>query len=288
MGQEKELIRQFNIRANKNLGQNFLIDENIVRKIVEAADITPDDLVIEVGPGVGSMTTELCKNAGRVIAVEIDKYLIPALTKNVSEFQNIEIINRDILKEDAGVLIQSVTEKGFQPRNIKVVANLPYYITTPIIMKFLEEEAGINTMVFMVQKEVADRMVAKPGGKEYGALSIAVQFYSTAAKMFDVSPGCFVPKPNVDSTVIRLNVHKEPIVEVSSKKMFFKTVKAAFGQRRKTLVNALANSGFFELGKEEIKKMLADQGIGENQRGETLDIMQFAKLSNSFFHKNHG
>lgn len=285
MGNTKEIIKKFNIKLNKNLGQNFLIDESIVKNIVSAAGVTKEDLVIEVGPGIGSMTKELCKNAGKVLAIEIDKYLIPALTKNLSEFKNIDIVNKDILDEDIVETINNVKASGFNPERVKVIANLPYYITTPIIMKFLEDVPGIDMMVFMVQKEVADRMVANPGGKDYGALSVAVQFHSEALKVFDVSPDSFVPRPNVDSTVIKLNVYKEPIVDIKSKKLFFKTVKAAFGQRRKTLLNALSNSGYFKHNKDEIREILNNIGIEENRRGETLSIMQFAELSNSFFEK---
>lgn len=286
MGNTKEIIKKFKIKLNKNLGQNFLTDENIVKKIASSAIISDRDLVIEVGPGIGSMTRELCKNAGKVLAVEIDKYLIPALRENLREFNNIEIINKDILDENIVEMINAAKISGFNPENIKVIANLPYYITTPIIMKLLEEAPGIDMMVFMVQKEVAERMVAKPGGKDYGALSVAVQFYSEPSIIFNVSPDSFVPRPNVDSTVIKLNVYKEPIVDIKSKKMFFKTVKAAFGQRRKTLPNALCNSGYFKQNKEEMKDILKNIGVGENQRGETLSIMQFAELSNSFFKKN--
>jgi 16S rRNA (adenine1518-N6/adenine1519-N6)-dimethyltransferase len=286
MGNTKEIIKKFKIKLNKNLGQNFLTDENIVKKIAGSAIISDRDLVIEIGPGIGSMTRELCKNAGKVLAVEIDKYLIPALTYNLREFNNIEIVNKDIMDENIVEMINTAKLSGFNPENIKVIANLPYYITTPIIMKFLEEAPGIDMMVFMVQKEVAERMVAKPGGKDYGALSVAVQFYSEPSIIFNVSPDSFVPRPNVDSTVIKLNVYKEPIVDIKSKKMFFKTVKAAFGQRRKTLPNALCNSGYFKQNKEEMKDILENIGVGENQRGETLSIMQFAELSNSFYEKN--
>jgi 16S rRNA (adenine1518-N6/adenine1519-N6)-dimethyltransferase len=286
MGNTTEIIKKFKIKLNKNLGQNFLTDENIVKKIVGSAIISDRDLIIEIGPGIGSMTRELCKNAGKVLAVEIDKYLIPALTYNLREFNNIEIVNKDIMDENIVEMINTAKLSGFNPENVKVIANLPYYITTPIIMKFLEEAPGIDMMVFMVQKEVAERMVAKPGGKDYGALSVAVQFYSEPSIIFNVSPDSFVPRPNVDSTVIKLNVYKEPIVDIKSKKMFFKTVKAAFGQRRKTLPNALCNSGYFKQNKEEMKDILENMGIGENQRGETLSIMQFAELSNSFYEKN--
>lgn len=285
----KEIVKKFNIRMTKSLGQNFLIDGNIVRNIVDAAGVKESDIVIEIGPGVGSMTVELASRAGRVIAVEIDRHLIAALSENLRDFNNIEIINEDILKIDIknSIIEKFKTEQsGFKPDSIKVVANLPYYITTPIIMKFLEEVPDVDVMVFMVQKEVADRMVAKPGGKDYGALSVAVQYYSKPEKIFNVPPHCFIPQPDVDSSVIRLNTYKKPPVELLSRDLFFKTVKAAFGQRRKTLVNAISNSGYFSQNKEEIKQILSNLGIDENQRGETLTIMQFAELANSLYQGN--
>lgn len=288
MNNTKELIRKHNIRLTKSLGQNFLTDDGIVKRIVDAAEVTKTDLVIEVGPGIGSMTRELAERAGCVVAVEIDKHLIPGLQENLAEFRNILLLNQDILKVDLEKdILREAAERfpEFKPEAVKVVANLPYYITTPIIMKFLEEDPGITTMVFMVQKEVADRMAASPGGKDYGALSVAVQFYASPEKAFVVPPHCFIPQPEVDSAVVKLAVRKAPPVQLSDKEFFFKTVKAAFGQRRKTLVNALANSGYFQVNKEEIKSMLADAGIGENQRGETLSIAQFADLANALYKK---
>ncbi|HHW47782.1 MAG TPA: 16S rRNA (adenine(1518)-N(6)/adenine(1519)-N(6))-dimethyltransferase RsmA [Clostridiaceae bacterium] len=281
----KEFMKKYNIRLTKSLGQNFLIDNNIVRKIVDSAQISEGDMVIEVGAGIGNMTSEIASRAGKVIAIEIDRRLIGALTENIKPFNNVQIINNDILKLDIKrdvLSAENTGSGGFVPENIKVVANLPYYITTPIIMKFLEEAEGINMLVLMVQKEVADRMVAKPGGKDYGVLSVAVQYYSTPERIFDVPPGCFVPPPDVHSTVIRLRINKEPPVKVDDKEMFFKVVKAAFGQRRKTLLNALSNSGYFNLDKEKIKQILNNLGISENLRGEALSITQFALLSNSF------
>jgi 16S rRNA (adenine1518-N6/adenine1519-N6)-dimethyltransferase len=286
----KQLVRKFNIRMTKSLGQNFLIDEGTVKRIVDAADVKQEDLVIEVGPGVGSMTRELALRAGRVAAIEIDRHLIPALSENIREFNNVDVINDDVLKLDIkSDVIEKVADahQGFKADSIKVVANLPYYITTPIIMKMLEEDPGLDTMVFMVQKEVADRMAAKPGGKDYGALSVAVQYYSRPEKVLEVPPNCFIPQPEVDSTVIRLNILKEPPVLLRDKQLFFKTVKASFGQRRKTLVNALSNSGYFKMDKEEIKSMLKTLDINENQRGETLTILQFAELANSLANKDY-
>jgi len=285
MNNTKDIIKKFNIRLTKSLGQNFLTDWSVVKKIVDAADVNKNDLVIEIGPGVGSMTGELASRAGHVTAVEIDKYLIPALSENLKEFSNVTIINKDVLKVDFKKEIFEKTAEeriDFKPGAVKVVANLPYYITTPIIMKLLEENPGIDQMVFMVQKEVAERMIAKPSGKDYGALSVSVQYYSRPEIAFDVPPHCFVPQPDVMSTVIKLSIYKTPPVKLLNEELFFKTIKAAFGQRRKTLVNALSNSGNFIQDKEEIKKILKDMGIGENQRGETLSILQFAELANAF------
>ena len=279
MNNTKELVSKYNIRLTKSLGQNFLIDDTVVVKIVDAADVNERDLVIEVGPGTGSMTRYLAERAGRVVAVEIDKHLIPVLKDNLAKYSNVEIINSDILSTDIYQLVAD-QKKQLDSGSVKVVANLPYYITTPIIMKFLEENPGIDTMIFMVQKEVAERMAAKPGGKEDGALSVAVQYYSAVSKALEVPPHCFIPQPEVDSTVVRMNVYKNPPVEIKSRECFFKTVKASFGQRRKTLVNALHNSGFFKEDKEAVKVILETMGIKENIRGEALSIQQFAILSN--------
>jgi len=288
MGNTKEIMKKYNIRLTKSLGQNFLIDDSVISQIVDAAEINSNDLVIEVGSGIGNMTCELAARAGKVIAVELDRHLIPALGENLEGLTNIVILNNDILKLNLREEILDkycFNENGEQVYKVKVVANLPYYITTPIIMKFLEGDFGIETMVFMIQKEVADRMAAKPGGKDYGALSVAVQYYSKPEKVFNVAPHCFVPKPEVDSTVVRLIINKIPPVELYDKDLFFRVIKASFGQRRKTLVNALCNSGYFMKNKEEVKEILKNIGIEENQRGETLTIMQFSELSNSFFEK---
>lgn len=280
----RTVLKKYNIRPTKSLGQNFLTDNNIIRQIVDSAGISDGDLVIEIGPGTGNMTAELASRAGRVVAVEIDRHLMPALQENLKEFTNVSILNKDIMKVDIKtdiIEMKDLADSGFRPDNIKIVANLPYYITTPVIMKLLELELSADCMVFMVQTEVADRMAAGPGGKEYGALSVAVQFYSKPHKLFNVSPHCFIPQPGVESSVIRLDIYKTPPVQVLDRDMFFKTVKAAFGQRRKTLVNALCNSGRFNKSKEDIKEILKCMGIGENQRGETLSLDQFAELSNS-------
>ena len=285
-GNVKEIIRKFKIRPTKSLGQNFLTDDSVMSRIVDASGIGSSDLAIEIGPGIGNMTEELAVRAGKVLGVEIDKHLIPALTDNLKAFSNVTIINKDVLKIDLREIISQIAEAGFKPDSIRVVANLPYYITTPIIMKLLEDNPGIDAMVFMVQKEVAERIVANPGGKDYGALSVAVQYYSRPEIVFSVPPDCFMPQPKVDSTVIRLNIYKTPPVEVKSKELFFKIVKASFGQRRKTLLNALSNSGYFMQAKEEMKDILKSLDIDENRRGETLSIMQFAELSNAFLSKD--
>ena len=274
-----DVIKKHNLRLTKSLGQNFLNDDSVVKKIVDAADIDDRTLVIEIGPGIGSMTKELAQRAAGVVAIEIDKYLIPALNDNLSEYSNIDIINQDVMKADIDSIIAEYREK-YNASSVKVVANLPYYITTPIIMRFLEEISGITGMVFMVQKEVAQRMVSGPGTKEYGALSVAVQFYSKPAIIFDVPPHCFIPQPEVHSTIIRLDILEEPSVKVDSKDNYFKLVKASFGQRRKTLVNGLANAGFLRKDKEELKQVLIAMGLKENIRGEVLSVQQFAQLSN--------
>lgn len=274
-----DIIKKHNLRLIKSLGQNFLNDDSVVKRIVEAAGIGNETLVLEIGPGVGSMTKELARVAAGVVAVEIDKYLLPALHDNLSEFTNITILNNDIMKIDIQAVLSEFKEK-YNAKGVKVVANLPYYITTPIIMKFLEEVKGIDGMVFMVQKEVAQRMVSKPGIKDYGALSVAVQFYSNPQIVFDVPPHCFIPQPEVHSTIIRLDILGEPPVKVFDKDLYFKLVKASFGQRRKTLVNALSNSGFFNKNKDQIKQILENMGLKDNIRGEVLSVQQFGELSN--------
>lgn len=294
------VMKKYNIRPVKSLGQNFLIDEQIIKRIVDAAEIKDTDTVLEIGPGLGVMTSELARRAARVIAVEIDKHLLKALEENLKEFENVRIINKDILKVDFKADFPELSDSaaaegnagnaekaGSKGGSLKVVANLPYYITTPVIMGLLEKGIPAEKMVFMVQSEVADRMAANPGGKDYGALSVAVQYFSKPFKVFEVPPHCFIPQPEVNSTVVRLDIYKEPPVVLRDQKLFFRTVKASFGQRRKTLVNALYNSGYFNMSKDELKENLEKLGIGENQRGETLSILQFAELSNSFFQKNY-
>jgi 16S rRNA (adenine1518-N6/adenine1519-N6)-dimethyltransferase len=282
----KNTLKKFNLRPTKSLGQNFLTDGRILKGIAEAAGLEQNDLVLEIGPGLGSLTAELAGTAGMVVAVEIDRHLIPALKENLKEYSNISLINGDILQLDVEAALASAVEArgdGFKPASLKIVANLPYYITTPVIMKLLESGIKAKTMVFMVQKEVADRMRAKPGGKDYGALTVAVQYYSRPSAVMEVPPHSFIPQPEVDSTVIRLDLYEAPPVELRDPALFFRVVKAAFGQRRKTLVNSLNNTGAFGLDKERLKSLLAGMGIDENRRGETLSLEQFAQLANGIF-----
>lgn len=278
----KDIVKSFGIKMTKSLGQNFLNDTGIISGIVDCADVDKSDLVIEVGPGIGSMTTELGERAGRVVAVEIDKHLMEALAHTLSPYPNVSVINKDIMQTDINALIEEFGQKedGSRYSAVKAVANLPYYITTPIVMKFLEDNPGIKTMVFMVQKEVAERMVAAPGKKDYGALSVAVQFYSRARIMMEVPPHCFIPQPEVNSSVVRLDIYETPFYEVADKKIFFRLVRAAFEQRRKTLVNAIFNTGGFMLSKEEIGKIFTSIGLADKVRGEALSIPQFAALAN--------
>lgn len=274
-----DVIKKHGLRLTKSLGQNFLIDDSVVSSIVDSAEVDKETLAIEIGPGIGSMTRELAKKACGVVAIEIDKHLIPALTDNLSIYNNITIINEDVMKVNVTQIIDE-QKRACGATKVSVVANLPYYITTPIIMMFLEQIEGVDRMVFMVQKEVAHRMVSGPGTKDYGALSVAVQYYSKPRIMFDVPPHCFVPQPEVHSTVIRLDILDNPPFEVTDSNLYFKLVKASFGQRRKTLVNGLANAGYLRLDKEQIKSILCELGHNENIRGETLSPEQFAQLSN--------
>ncbi|WP_053954858.1 16S rRNA (adenine(1518)-N(6)/adenine(1519)-N(6))-dimethyltransferase RsmA [Inediibacterium massiliense] len=270
----KEIVSKYGFKFSKSLGQNFLIDENILTKIVDGADVGKEDAVIEVGPGIGTLTQALSERASKVIAVEIDKKLIPILGETLSACHNVEVVNGDILKIDLHQLIGEKCEK----RSVKVIANLPYYVTTPIIMKFLEEKVPIQNMVVMIQKEVADRMQANPNTKDYGALSVAVQYYCNPKIITKVPRSVFIPQPNVESTVIRLDVLEKPKVVVKSEKLLFRVVRAAFGKRRKTILNALSNSGL-GLEKEILKEILQKSDIEENRRGETLSIEEFGKLS---------
>lgn len=270
----KEIIQKYGFRFSKSLGQNFLIDGNIVDKIIDMAEVTNDDYVIEIGPGIGTLTQRLCEKAKKVIAVEIDNKLIPILQENLKECDNFILIHNDILKIDINALI----EKEFEGKKVKVVANLPYYITTPIIMELLEKKLNIKSITVMIQKEVAERINAKPGSKDYGALTLAIHYYSSPKAGFVVSPNCFMPQPNVDSLVIRLDILDKLPIYVNDEKMLFKVIKAAFSQRRKTLINSLANSGLFKVSKDTCKEILTSLSLDENVRGEALTLEQFAKV----------
>lgn len=270
------VLQKYNFNFQKKFGQNFLIDTHVLDKIIAAAHITKDDLVLEIGPGIGTMTQYLCEHARQVIAVEIDKNLIPILEDTLSEYDNVKVIQNDILKVDINQLAQE--ENGGRP--IKVVANLPYYITTPIIMGLFESHVPIENITVMVQKEVADRMQVGPGTKEYGALSLAVQYYAEPYIVANVPPNCFMPRPKVGSAVIRLTRHKENTVQVEDEALMFRLIRASFNQRRKTLVNGLCNSPEVEAGKEEILAALEQMGMLPTVRGETFGLEEFAKLSN--------
>lgn len=273
----RTIMKKFNIKAIKKLGQNFLIDQNVLDGITEVGDICKDDLVIEIGPGLGVLTAELCKKAGQVVAIELDRRFIDILEDDVlSEYDNYKIIQGDILKIDLKGLVKEFNHKG----NIKVIANLPYYITTPVIFKLLEEELGIKSIVIMVQKEVAQRITSDPGGKEYGALTIAVAYYGDANIVLDVPAYSFIPKPEVDSSVLKIEIHSNAVIDVVDKKLFFKVVRASFTQRRKTILNGLFNSGLFGDSKSDIKSILDSVDIEENQRPEELSIHDFARLVN--------
>ena len=271
----KEVVQKHNFKFSKSLGQNFLIDTNVIDRILEGARVKEGDYVIEVGPGIGTLTKEMGRSAEKVVAIEIDKTLIPILEETLEDFPNIEVINQDILK----VNVQELVKEKLNGGPVKLVANLPYYITTPIVMKFLEEDIPVTDIVVMVQKEVADRMNAKPNTKDYGALSVAVQYYCDTEIVAKATRHMFMPQPNVDSTVIGLHVREEQIYHVDNEDIFFKTVKASFGQRRKTLLNSLGGLGF--LSKDQIKEALKEANIDEKRRGETLSIEEFASLSNA-------
>ena len=271
----KEVVQKHNFKFSKSLGQNFLIDTNVIDRILEGARVQEGDYVIEVGPGIGTLTKEMGRTAQKVVAIEIDKTLIPILEETLADFPNIEVINQDILKVDVQELVKAKLNGG----PVKLIANLPYYITTPIVMKFLEEDIPVTDIVVMVQKEVADRMNAQPNSKDYGALSVAVQYYCDTEIVAKAPRHMFIPQPNVDSTVIGLHVREERKYNVDNEDIFFKTVKASFGQRRKTLLNSLGGLGF--LSKDQIKVALQEANIDEKRRGETLSIEEFASLSNA-------
>lgn len=269
-----DLVKKHGFKFTKSLGQNFLIDDNIVDKIVAGAGIGPGDKIIEVGPGIGTLTREMASRAEALMAVEIDKNLIPILADTLGDYDNVKIVNEDIIKAD----IRGLIDENLGGGPVKLVANLPYYITTPIIMRFLEENINVTDIVVMVQKEVAERMNAQPGGKDFGALSVAVQYYCDTEIIAKVPRHLFVPQPNVDSIVIALRVRPERKYKVDDEDLYFKVVKAAFGQRRKTLLNSISSMG--NLAKDQVKEALEEAGIDPKRRGETLSLDEFAILSN--------
>jgi 16S rRNA (adenine1518-N6/adenine1519-N6)-dimethyltransferase len=273
-----EIIKKHDFTIQKKFGQNFLIDTNVLEKIINSAGMTKEDCVLEIGPGIGTMTQYLAEEAGHVIAVEIDTKLIPILNETLADYDNVTIINQDILKVD----INQITQDYNQGRPIKVVANLPYYITTPIIMGLFEGGVPIDNITVMVQKEVADRMQVGPGSKDYGALSLAVQYYAEPYIVANVPPNCFIPRPGVGSAVIRLTRYKTPPVDVVDPKLMFRLIRASFNQRRKTLQNGLNNSSEISFTKEQIIEAIEHMGLNPSVRGETLTLKEFAGLSNFF------
>lgn len=275
-------MERFGIRPNKNLGQNFLNDLSVVQEIVSVADVGPEDLVIEVGPGLGVMTEYLAQAAGKVVAVEIDRHLLDALQVLCLTYPNLTILHNDILKVD---LRREILDAHLAPgQRVRVVSNLPYYITTPIVMKFLEEQLPeVESLTFLVQKEVAERMVAMPGGKEYGALSVAIGYFAEGSICFSVPPHVFTPQPNVDSSVVTLKVRPEPPFALEDREYFFRVVKASFGQRRKMLANSLANAPYLGVTKELVYQALAAFGKSEQIRGETLTPAEFGALANYLY-----
>lgn len=274
----REIIDKYGFMFQKRFGQNFLIDGNVVEKIVREAGVTKDDFVLEIGPGIGTMTQLLCENAREVAAVEIDTNLIPILKETLAPYDNVTVINEDILKVDIPALAQE--KNGGRP--IKVVANLPYYITTPIIMGLFESHVPIDSITIMVQREVADRMQVGPGTKDYGALSLAVQYYAKPEIVLNVPPTCFMPRPNVGSAVIRLKKHETCHVQVDDAEFMFRLIRASFNQRRKTLANGLSNSSELTLSKEKIAEAIESLGVSPSIRGEALTLEQFAQLANYF------
>ncbi|HIV38363.1 MAG TPA: 16S rRNA (adenine(1518)-N(6)/adenine(1519)-N(6))-dimethyltransferase RsmA [Candidatus Blautia stercorigallinarum] len=271
-----EVLQKYEFVFQKKYGQNFLIDTHVLDKIINAAKITKDDFVLEIGPGIGTMTQYLASSAREVFAVEIDRALIPILEDTLSEYENVAILNEDILKVD----IRKLAEERNQGRPIKVVANLPYYITTPIIMGLFEEEVPVESITVMVQKEVADRMQTGPGSKDYGALSLAVQYYASPYIVANVPPNCFMPRPKVGSAVIRLSRHEKPPVDVKDPRLMFRIIRASFNQRRKTLVNGLKNAQDLDFTKEEIERAVSACGFPAGIRGEALTLQNFADLAN--------
>ncbi|MBO4514637.1 MAG: 16S rRNA (adenine(1518)-N(6)/adenine(1519)-N(6))-dimethyltransferase RsmA [Lachnospiraceae bacterium] len=271
-----EILQKYKFNFQKKYGQNFLIDTSVLERIVAAAEITKEDCILEIGPGIGTMTQYLAEAAGQVIAVEIDKALIPILGETLAAYTNVTVINADVLKLD----LKQLAEEKNGGRPIKVVANLPYYVTTPIIMSLFESGVPLESITIMVQKEVAERMQVGPGTKDYGALSLAVQFYAKPEIVANVPPNCFIPRPTVGSAVIRLTRHPKPPVEVRDAEYMFALIRASFNQRRKTLSNGLSNAPELGLSREKVAKALETMGLSATVRGETLTLEQFAKLSN--------
>lgn len=270
-----EVIKKYEFCFQKKFGQNFLIDGHVLDKIIDGAGVTKDDMVLEIGPGIGTMTQYLAEAAGKVVAVEIDRNLLPILQETLADYDNVKVIHADVLSLDLEKLVQE--ENGGRP--IKVVANLPYYITTPIIMALFEQHVPLANVTVMVQKEVAARMKSGPGSKDYGALSLAVQYYAEPYIVANVPCNCFMPRPNVDSAVIRLTRYEEPPVQVKDEKMLFKIIRASFNQRRKTLQNGLNNSSELNFTKDQIAAAIAEAGFSPSVRGEALTLEQFAKLT---------
>ena len=272
------IMNKYNIKANKSLGQNFLVDSEVINQIVDSSEINKDDLVIEIGPGLGTLTKFLLEKAKKVICIELDSKMVEILNDRFKLYNNIEIKNDDVLKVDLKKIIKDEKEKN-DVKNVKVVANLPYYITTPIIMKLLEEELDLESITVMIQKEVAERLIANPGDKNTGAITYSVFYYSEGEKIIEVSNNSFIPEPEVTSEVIKLTIRKKPPIQVENRELMFKIIKNSFMQRRKTLLNALTNSNIFK-NKEEGVKILKKAGIEENIRAEKLTIQQFANISN--------
>lgn len=272
------IMKKYNIRANKNLGQNFLINEEVVKNIVGCSNIEKEDLVIEIGPGLGTLTKYLLEKAGKVICIELDTKMLQILEDRFSLYNNFELINNDVLKVDLKNIIEKEKEEG-KIKNVKIVANLPYYITTPIIMKLLEEELELESITVMIQKEVADRLIATPGEKNTGAITYSVYYYADSKAIMEVPNSSFIPEPEVTSKVIKLNIRKEPVVKPKDKEKMFKIIKYAFMQKRKTLLNSLTNNGVFK-NKTQGTEILNSLGIKENVRPEELTLEQFEKISN--------
>ncbi len=276
----KFIMKKYNIKANKSLGQNFLIDDNVIKKIIEGSNVCKDDLIIEIGPGLGTLTEFLLENANKVISIELDKKMLNILKDRFKLYNNFELIHNDVLKVNLKELIQKEKQDS-NIKHVKIVANLPYYITTPIIMKLLEEQLDLTSITVMVQKEVADRLIETPGGKNTGAITYSVYYYATSESILDVSNTSFIPEPDVTSKVIKLDIRKNPPVNVKDKNIMFRIIKCAFMQRRKTLLNSLTNTKVF-LNKEEGIKILNKLNLSENIRPEKLSLQDFANITNKF------